>query len=132
MNVRFLASVLAVALALVVPAGCGGGSSSDNNSAATSSADNSAAMNSAADNSAATNSAAGDSGATGSQTPMDCGAVKAVWVNLKTKAYHEPNDPYYGKTKHGEYLCPSAAKAQGFHPAGGGMHKKGSSDSSSM
>lgn len=47
----------------------------------------------------------------------NCGAVSAVWVNLNTKVYHEPGDGYYGKTKHGEYLCPSQAKAQGFHPA---------------
>ncbi|HZY95695.1 MAG TPA: hypothetical protein VFE35_01200 [Candidatus Cybelea sp.] len=59
----------------------------------------------------------------------NCGAVQAVWVNLNTKVYHEPGDPVYGKTKHGEYLCPSQAQAQGFRPAGGAMkhHRKGSS-----
>jgi hypothetical protein len=52
----------------------------------------------------------------------NCGAVQAVWVNLNTKVYHEPGDPAYGKTKHGEFLCPSQAKAQGFRPAGGAKH----------
>jgi hypothetical protein len=51
-------------------------------------------------------------------TKPDCGAVQPVWVNLRTHKYHEPGDRYYGKTKHGEYLCPNQAKAQGFKPAG--------------
>ncbi len=48
---------------------------------------------------------------------LNCGAVKPVWVNLRTKKYHEPGDPMYGMTKHGEYLCPSQAAAQGFKRA---------------
>lgn len=61
--------------------------------------------------------------------PPDCGAVQAVWVNVKTRVYHRPGDPLYGKTKHGEYLCPAQAQAQGFRPAGGHHHhrSKGSS-----
>jgi hypothetical protein len=54
---------------------------------------------------------------------INCGAVKPVWVNLHTKAYHEPGDPYYGRTKNGQYMCPSQAAAQGYHPAG--MRHKG-------
>jgi hypothetical protein len=57
-------------------------------------------------------------------TVPNCGATQAVWVNLNTKVYHEPSDPAYGKTKHGEYLCPSQAVAQGFHAAGGGRHTR--------
>lgn len=49
----------------------------------------------------------------------NCGAVKAVWVNTKTKVYHEMGDPMYGHTKHGKYMCPSAAKKEGDRPAGG-------------
>lgn len=60
----------------------------------------------------------------GAAAPVDvnCGAVKPVWVNLHTKAYHDAGDPYYGKTKNGKYMCPSAANAAGFHPAGSRMH----------
>jgi hypothetical protein len=71
--------------------------------------------------------------AAGSGTPPDCGAVQAVWVNLNSRVYHLPSDPVYGKTKHGEYLCPAQAKAQGFRPAGGSerhKHMRGSSSSS--
>jgi hypothetical protein len=57
----------------------------------------------------------------------DCGAVEPVWVNLNTKVYHAPGDAAYGTTKHGEYLCPSQAKAQGFRRAGGAHHKTSSS-----
>lgn len=39
-----------------------------------------------------------------------------VWVNKKT--YHEAGDPYYGRTKHGEYMCKAAADAAGDHLAG--------------
>lgn len=53
---------------------------------------------------------------------LNCGAVKPVWVNLHTKAYHEPGDPYYGRTKNGKYMCPSDAAQQGYHAAGA-LHK---------
>jgi hypothetical protein len=114
------------ALALIGLTACGGNKSANNaaNAAA------SAAGNAANTASSAASGAAGSMGSmakeamgrmpAASGTIPDCGAVKAVWVNLNSKAYHEPGDPYYGKTKHGEYLCPSQAKAQGFHPAGGG------------
>ncbi len=54
---------------------------------------------------------------------MTCGAVRAVWVNTKTRVYHEPSDPYYGRTKHGEYMCPSQAVKEGYHKAGGAKKK---------
>ncbi|HVN69850.1 MAG TPA: hypothetical protein VMU38_09405 [Candidatus Binatia bacterium] len=117
-SILALAALLAVAL--VVPAGCGG---SKSNNAGSSSA---GSANAAA-------SSQPESAATAAGIP-NCGAVKAVWVNLSTKVYHEPGDQYYGKTKHGEYLCPSQATAQGFHRAGGGeqtgqTRKKGSNSS---
>ncbi len=99
--------VLSLTLAL---AACGGGKSS--NASSSSNAASQAAATSAPMQAAIPN----------------CGAVQAVWVNLKSKVYHEPGDPYYGKTSHGEYLCPSAAKAQGFRPAGA-MAKHHASDS---
>lgn len=48
---------------------------------------------------------------------LNCkGAV--VWVNTTRKTYHESGDPYYGRTKHGEYMCMAAANAAGYHLAG--------------
>ncbi|MGA8533632.1 MAG: hypothetical protein WB615_05950 [Candidatus Tumulicola sp.] len=107
-------SVLAIAafvLVVVGLSGCGGGKSSANATAS------SAPMSAASD--ATDSTAKGAMGSAGGAIP-NCGAVHAVWVNLSSKVYHEPGDPYYGKTKHGEYLCPSQAKAQGFHLAGSG------------
>ena len=58
---------------------------------------------------------------------VQCGAVLPVWVNTSKHVYHTSTDPYYGRTKHGEYMCPATAKAQGYRPAGGAMkhHMKG-------
>ncbi len=102
-------------------AACGGGKSSSASSSASSAAATQAAS------SAPMQAAAGGDAAAGSVP--NCGAVQAVWVNLTSKVYHQPGDPVYGKTKHGEYLCPSQAKAQGFRPAGGSKHTH-TSDSS--
>jgi hypothetical protein len=37
-----------------------------------------------------------------------------VWVNLKTKVYHVEGDPYYGKTKKGEWMTEEDAIKKGF------------------
>jgi ABC-type glycerol-3-phosphate transport system substrate-binding protein len=108
---RFLQVLTALAAAAALAA-CGGKAASDANTSAGGMMEN--AANTAAGTPAATQIGAG------SQTPMDCGAVQPVWVNLKTMKYHEPNDPYYGKTKHGEYMCPAQARKAGYTPAGGG------------
>lgn len=80
---------------------------------------NDAAKTAASAAGAMSNAAEGAAGAAGAKP--NCGAVQPVWANLKTKVYHEPGDPRYGNTKHGEYLCPSQAKAQGFRAAGESM-----------
>ena len=50
-----------------------------------------------------------------------------VWVNVNTKSYHRQGDPYFGRTKHGEYMCEAAADAAGYHLAG--SHHTSSSSS---
>ncbi len=57
------------------------------------------------------------------------GAV--VWANTKRKSFHLAGDPYYGRTRHGEYMCQEAAVSQGYHPAGS-IHKLGTPKPNSM
>lgn len=94
---------LAIVTILLTLVACGGGKSSQNATSAPASG----------------GASLGIKGPNSSAIP-NCGAVQAVWVNLNTRVYHESGDQYYGKTKHGEYLCPAQAKAEGFHKAGAG------------
>lgn len=145
MKNRTIAIITLLAFVGLGAAGCNSGKNATNNAAQTA-ASAANAMGSAANNAGqAAGSAAGAAGsaaqnamgnaasgasnamqgAANAMTKPNCGAVQPVWVNLKTKVYHEPGDPAYGNTKHGEYLCPSQATAQGFHAAGGAMrHRK--------
>jgi hypothetical protein len=48
-----------------------------------------------------------------------CPGDTVVWVNLGgSKAYHTSDDKYYGKTKHGAYMCQKEADQSGFHAGG--------------
>ena len=49
---------------------------------------------------------------------LGCSGSDVVWVNLKSKSYHETGDPFYGRTKNGKYMCKAAADAAGYHVAG--------------
>lgn len=121
-------------LAIILIAGlaaCGGGK----NASQTASNAGTAMQNGASGVGGAMKNAAGsaENAMTGGPAPVpadvNCGAVKPVWVNTSTHVYHKSTDPYYGRTKHGVYMCPSAAAAEGDRPAGGAMgkHKHGGS-----
>ncbi len=96
---------------------CGGGNNQSSSSADTSASagamSTSGAMNAA--------SPGGMSMQTQAAIPpgLNCGAVQPVWVNQRSHTYHDPSDPLYGRTRHGQYMCPSAALAAGYHKASG-------------
>ena len=47
-----------------------------------------------------------------------CPSDTVVWSTLsKSKSYHTASSKYYGKTKHGAYVCQKDATAAGFHAA---------------
>jgi hypothetical protein len=101
------------AVAALIIAGCG---SSGNSSSNTSSTQASAAP-------AATTGAMSGGGQMGAAAPIpaDLKCPDAiVWVNTNSKAYHLHGDEYYGRTKHGEYMCRSMADEKGYHLAGMG------------
>jgi plastocyanin len=48
-----------------------------------------------------------------------CPGDTIVWVNLgASKVYHTSADRYYGKTRHGAYMCQKEADQAGYHAAG--------------
>lgn len=109
------------ALALAVLAACGGGKGASSGSATTAATAGGAIANSAAAPMGGVSSS-GNAMAPGTfatiPPTLQCGAVQPVWVNTTTHVYHLAKDPLYGRSKHGTYMCPSAAKAQGDKPAG--------------
>ena len=44
-------------------------------------------------------------------------ASETVWVNLYSNVYHEPDDPWYGKTRAGAFMSKSAALARHARPS---------------
>lgn len=47
-----------------------------------------------------------------------CPNSEVVWSSLnKSHSFHTSSSRYYGKTKHGAYVCKSDALAAGFHQA---------------
>jgi hypothetical protein len=67
---------------------------------------------------AAANPAPAPSTTTGNTAAVPAGHGQ-VWVNTASKVYHCPGTRYYGKTKQGEYMSETQAKAAGDRPAYG-------------
>ena len=56
-----------------------------------------------------------------------CPGDAVVWVNLGgSKAYHMSGNKFYGKTKHGAFMCQKEAVQSGFHAAGGRANRTAS------
>jgi competence protein ComEA len=48
-----------------------------------------------------------------------------VWVNLDSKIFHREGDPWYGRTKHGQYMSEADAAKAGYREAKKGGRAKG-------
>ena len=63
---------------------------------------------------------------------LGCPADEIVWVNTSKHVYHYANDQYYGRTKHGTYMCERDAqrehdRAAGSKKSSGSMTMRGGS-----
>lgn len=53
-----------------------------------------------------------------------CPGERIVWADLGgSKAYHTSGDRYYGKTKHGAFMCQRDADQSGFHASASHVSK---------
>jgi hypothetical protein len=69
-------------------------------------------------------SSAGATAQAGGAAPMgvatpDCHGETPVWAIERVKVYLLPDDPHFGRTKHGAYMCLSDAESQGYRHARG-------------
>ena len=128
--------LLAVAL-LAAAAGCGGHKTDTTTTTTSTAATVGPAAATAAPAPAGTmsvtvNGGAGSvgNGATGAGQPpgfptetaaqAHCASDQVVWLNIKSKVYHEKGTLYYGHTKQGAYVCRKEADAAGDHDAKNG------------
>jgi len=55
---------------------------------------------------------------TAAEAAAHCPGDTVEWTTLtKAKVYHTSTSKYYGKTKHGAYVCKANADAAGYHQA---------------
>lgn len=47
-----------------------------------------------------------------------------VWVNPDTRIFHRAGDPWYGRTRNGEWMTPADAAKAGYHEAKPGFKAK--------
>jgi len=54
---------------------------------------------------------------TEAEAKTGCAGDRVVWRARDSKVFHTAGSKYYGKTKHGAFVCEKAALAKGLHAA---------------
>ena len=103
MSIRGLAPVLALAVSLGASGTALAGTSTDNSAMAHKTAHKT------------THRAPLPGYKTLSQAKTSCGAGPIVWHARGSKVFHSQGSKYFGKTKHGAYVCEKTAEAHGLH-----------------
>jgi hypothetical protein len=118
---------LPCALLITLLAACGGGSSNQSSSASTEASSSAGAMSAASPGTMQGGNMQAIESRPQAPVPssLNCGAVQPVWTNPRSHTYFESTAPFYGRTKTGSYMCPSAAVAAGYHKASGRRHHGG-------
>ncbi|HEY5095246.1 MAG TPA: hypothetical protein VII69_09045 [Candidatus Eremiobacteraceae bacterium] len=111
---RFSSSFAAIC-AIAMLSGCGSGSSDTSSTATTAAASGAPAMMSGTHHGYMAKPLAK---AVPVPADLHCTGDVVVWVNLKTKSFHESTDPYFGRTVDGKYMCKADAVTAGDHAAG--------------
>jgi len=120
----FFAAVLAAA----VLAACGGGArSTSTDKVGTTSVATAPAMPEGSPEAAPSGAMQPQAGTPAQPIPsgLNCPADEIVWVNTSKHVYHYANDQYYGRTKHGTYMCERDAERE--HDRAAGAKKRGGS-----
>lgn len=55
---------------------------------------------------------------TEAEAKSQCPGGQVAWANTRTHVLHEPGTQYFGKTKHGAYVCKNVALKSGYHEPG--------------
>jgi len=96
-----------------------GGSSSSMGSSHSSMGTSGSSMGSSSSSSMGSSSSSKGGSTASSKSAAAGGGNGKVWVNTDSKVYHCESDALYGKTKQGEYMTESQAKASGARAARG-------------
>lgn len=54
---------------------------------------------------------------TEAEAKSSCGSQPVVWANTSSHTLHAAGSKYFGKTKHGAYMCETTAMQSGYHMA---------------
>jgi hypothetical protein len=58
------------------------------------------------------------------QAAVNCPDHQLVWLNTRTPVYHTQDDPFFGNTASGKFVCKKEAESDGAYEFGSGVSRK--------